>query len=345
MKDQPFQRILVVNVNWLGDVIFSSPVFKTLKKNYPQARITCLTVPRVKGILECVPGIDEILVYDEKGKDRGLVGKLRVIGELKKRGFDAAFLLHGSWSRALLVFLAGVPVRVGYLKRNRINLLTHFAQKLGDEPHKSDHYLNVLTAYGLKIDDRSCELSVPVQAQNEIKEILQKEGIADNELFIVAHTSGNWDLKRWPQNKWTELIQKITYELKVKVVISEGPEEITRARQIAFSSGADSIVLAGKTNLQQLAALLQRASLVISADSGPLHIASAVGKKVIGIYGPTMPQSTGPRGKAQARIFHKDVGCNRASCYFLNCPENVCMKAVGVEEVLAAVKQMLGAGR
>lgn len=335
------KNILVVNVNWLGDVIFSSPVFKNLKRHYPEAKITCLCVPRVKDIVQCVPGVDEIIVYDEKGKDRGLSGKLRIIGELRRRHFDAAFFLHGSWSRALLVYLAGIPVRVGYAKPGRWNLLTHTATKLTDEPHKSDHYLNVLSAYGLNIEDKLCSLRVPEKAQEEIKEILRAEGLGEQEPFVVAHTSGNWDLKRWPQNRWTELIQKISEQLNMKIIISEGPAELEWARQIARATGVSPIVLAGKTNLPQLMALLQKASLVISADSGPLHMASAVGHKVIGIYGPTMPYSTGPRGQAQTILFHEDVGCNRASCYFLKCPENICMKAVTPAKVFESVKEML----
>ena len=124
-------------------------------------------------------------------------------------------------------------------------------------------------------------------------------------------------------------------------MISEGPKEIQWADDIARLSGVDPIVLAGKTNVHQLVALLEKAALVISADSGPLHIASCVSQNIIGLYGPTMPLTTGPRGRAQAMILHKDVGCNRASCYHAACPENVCMQAVTVEEVLENAKQML----
>src|SRR3989338_11661837 len=108
------KRILVVNVNWVGDVIFSSPVFKALKKAYPDARISCLAVPRVKGILESIPYVDDIIEYDEKGKHRTPLGKLGLILRLRLRHFDGAFLLHRSLTRALFVFFAGISVRVGY---------------------------------------------------------------------------------------------------------------------------------------------------------------------------------------------------------------------------------------
>lgn len=335
------EKILVVNVNWLGDVIFSIPVYKSLQKNYPQASISCLAVPRVKEILECVPGIDEIIVYDEKGRDRGLFAKIGLVRKLQQKNFDRVFLLHGSWSRAFLMFLAGIPVRVGYQRKGRSRFLTHPVDHVGEDIHKADLYLNIVESFGVPVWDKTSELRVPDNAKKEIARILEENGIQENERFAVVHTSGNWDLKRWPKNSWAELIKYLAAELKVKVVISEGPKELEWAKEIARLSQVDPVVLAGKTNLPQLMALLEKASLVISADSGPLHIASCVSREVIGIYGPTMPATTGPRGKANARIFHRDVGCNRASCYHLACPDNVCMKAVTVQDVAEAAKKVL----
>ncbi|MCC6759232.1 MAG: lipopolysaccharide heptosyltransferase II [Candidatus Omnitrophica bacterium] len=335
------EKILVVNVNWLGDVIFSIPVFKSLRKNYPQASISCLAVPRVKEILECVPGIDEIIIYDEKERGRGPFAKIGLVRRLQQKNFDKVFLLHGSWSRALLMFLAGIPVRVGYQKEGRSRFLTHPVDPAGEGVHKADTYLNIVESFGVPVWDRTSELRVPDNARQEIVIILGENGIQDNERFVVVHTSGNWDLKRWPQKSWAELVKTLVTELKIKVVISEGPKELEWAKEVARLSQVDPLVLAGKTNLPQLMALLEKASLVISADSGPLHIASCVSRNVIGIYGPTMPLTTGPRGKANVQIFHKDVGCNRASCYHLACPDNDCMQAVTVNDVAEAAKNIL----
>jgi len=130
------KNILVFNVNWVGDVIFASPIFRALKQKYPQARVTCLAVPRVKEILQCCPGLDEVIEYDEKGRHRGLWAKLSLIRRVRKQKFDAAFLLHRSWTRALLVFLAGIPVRVGYDTKKRGALLTHKVEPLCDQPNR-----------------------------------------------------------------------------------------------------------------------------------------------------------------------------------------------------------------
>ncbi len=339
---QKLDRILVVNVNWLGDVVFSIPVFKALRQNYPQAHICCLALPRVVEILQCVPQIDQIIIYDEKGKNRGLWGKLCVLREIRRQHFDAVFLLHGSWSRALLMRLAGVPIRVGYAGKQKEKILTDVIPILTEEHHKSDVYLNVIESFGIKVLDRTATLAVPAQASVGIDKILLGKGLSIDEPFVVVHTSGNWDLKRWPQKNWAQLIKILRVDLKLNVVISEGPKEARWAEEIACLSGVNPVVLAGETTLHELMALLQRALIVISADSGPLHIASCVTKNIIGLYGPTTPLTTGPRGLADAQIFYHDVGCNRAPCYYLACPDNVCMKSVTVEMVVKSVERLLG---
>ena len=96
-------RILVVNVNWIGDVVFSAPVFRALKEKYPQAQVTCLAVPRVIPILQCIEHIDEIIAFDEDGRHKGILGKIDLTGEIRRRKFDAVFLLHRSWTRALMM--------------------------------------------------------------------------------------------------------------------------------------------------------------------------------------------------------------------------------------------------
>jgi lipopolysaccharide heptosyltransferase II len=338
---QHLQKILVVNVNWLGDVIFSIPVFKNLRKQYPHARICCLAWPSVKEILQCVPEIDEVFVYDEKGKDRSLWGKVLLVQRIRQQKFDAVFLLHGSWSRAFLMFLAGIAVRVGYAGKGKEKILTHVVKPLNDQTHKADIYLNVIKAFGLKIDDKISTLCIAQETKEEVAEILSRKGIAGNEAFVVVHTSGNWDLKRWPKENWASLIRILTNDLGIKVVISEGPKEVVWAQEIARRSAVNPIVLAGETNLRQLFALLEKASIVISADSGPLHIASCVSKNIIGLYGPTMPWTTGPRGLARSVILHKQVGCNIACCYYQACSDNVCMKFISVSDVVSSVKEIL----
>ena len=163
-------KILVVTVNWFGDTVFSTPVFRAIKQKDPGVRLCCLAVPRVVEALRQVPWVDEIIVYDEKGRDRWLWGKLKLIAHLRAQRFDAAVLLHGSWTRALLVFLAGIPVRAGYDTKKRGWLLTHRLPAVKGPVHRSDLYAKVLEPLGITVEDRTTFVELDAKAQAEVKE-------------------------------------------------------------------------------------------------------------------------------------------------------------------------------
>jgi heptosyltransferase-1/heptosyltransferase-2 len=330
-------NILVVNVNWLGDAVFSTPVFKTLKKTYPQAKISCLCVPRVKEVLQHCPYVDEIIIYDEEGKHRFPWSKWSLISFLRKQKFDAAFLLHRSMTRALMVYLAGIPLRVGYSKTK--GLLTHPVTPQAEDIHRCDFYLRVLEDYGIEIEDRSCELRLNVNDIESINTKLSREGIRLDESYVVLNTGGNWDLKRWPTDFFALLAKRMAQESGLKIVLPGAVKDRLNSEHITRTSGISAVVMAGQTNLGESLALYKRAAVVISADSGPLHLAHSVGADVIGIFGPTRPEITGPRGIGRAKVLLRDVGCNKAPCYHLACTNNVCMQSVTVDDVLQAFKK------
>lgn len=334
------KNILVVNVNWMGDVIFSSPIFRALKEHFPQAHISCLGVPRIKDILGAIPQIDEVIVYDEEVKHRSLFAKLKLIGKLREKNFDIAFLLHRSLTRALLVFLAGVPTRVGYDTKNRGIFLTHKIPPLGQGFHRSDEYLHVIESWGIPVKNKKTELAVSDQAKGEIKQILFSHNIHPQDFVVVVNPGGNWDLKRWPQKNFSLLIEHLQQNGDFKIVISGSHEDQGLVQEITATLILEPVILTGKLNLKQLMALMARADVVISADTGPMHLAHSVGAPVIAIFGPTRPEITGPRGNARSFIVQKEVGCNRKACYFLNCPDNTCMQAITVDDVLQAFRQI-----
>lgn len=342
--NKPIKNILVFNVNWIGDVVFSTPIFKALKEHYPEARISCLAVPRVKEILECCPGLDEIMIFDEKRRGFSLRNMLRVIFEIRRRNFDMAFILHRSWTRALLVWLAGVPQRIGHPTKHRGLFLTHRVSPLSGQCHRSDYYLHILEDFGVPVRDRGYELSVPPEARDSVRKMLAARGLGEKNPFIVIHPGGNWDLKRWKKDNFAQVIERINHELHIPVVLSGAQKDLALARDVAELSGVSPVVLTGQTSLKQAAALMSFASLVISSDSGPLHIAHSVGTPVVGIFGATLPEQTGPRGKSWSSVLRKDVGCNEQSCYALDCPENICMQAVSVDDVMTEVHKFFAKG-
>lgn len=329
-------NILVVNVNWLGDVIFSTPVFKALKNFYPGARISCLAVPRVKEVLEQCPFIDEVIVYDERGRHWSPWAKIQMILDLRKRQFDAAFLLHRSMTRALLIFLTGIPKRIGFDTRKQARFLTHKVS-LPEGLHRSDEYLKVIEGYGVHVHDRVCELNVTPDVSSVIEKRLLDCGIRPSDRLVIINPAGNWDLKRWPPEFFSELIQRLIKDHKVNVMITGGPGDVGLAQEIAQRSQVNPLIWAGQTTFRELLALFKRADVVVANDSGPSHAAASVGGNVVVIFGPTRPEITGPRGSGQVTILHQEIGCNKAPCYHLTCPKNVCMRAITVDHVLQAI--------
>ena len=192
----------------------------------------------------------------------------------------------------------------------------------------------------IKVQDRLCELLLN---ENEIQNIeikLNNAGIGPKDNFVVLNTCGNWDLKKWNMDSFAALAKRLDHEFGLKIVFSGANKDRENCLSIVQASGIRAVVLAGETTLGESLALYKRALVVISADSGPLHLAHSVGADVIGIYGPTRPEITGPRGSGRSQILFKDVGCNKAPCYHLACTNNVCMQSVTVDDVCKAFKKI-----
>jgi ADP-heptose:LPS heptosyltransferase len=196
----------------------------------------------------------------------------------------------------------------------------------------------VIEACGIKVLERSCCLRVGRDVCESIAQKLRLKGLKGDERIVVLHTGGNWEQKQWPAPHFAALTARLIRELGLTVVLSGAAADLSRVRSMALDSGCDPVVMAGETDIRELAALFKRSHMVVSADSGPLHLASAVGANVLAIFGPTRPEITGPRGQGRIRVLSRDAGCNRAPCYYLECPDNRCMKALTVDDVFQTFK-------
>lgn len=338
-------KILVVNVNWLGDVIFSLPVFTALKLAFPDSSVACLAVARVRPILEHVSVLDSILECPESFRWTGVFGQIKLIHELRRQRFDKVYFLHRSSSRRFWMSLAGIPERIGYQNSRRFGGLTIAI----DPPdlhslHRSDYYLNVLEKAGISVMDRTSRLSVEPEETTQLRKKLLNQGVELAESFAVVHPGANWILKRWPPESYARLIKNMSRTLNLQVVLSGADTDLELHAEIQSHLGilpVRTVFLAGRLSLTETIVLLKMAKVMVSADSGPLHIANSLGTPVVGIYGPTRPEITGPRGTGRTVILQHDTGCNRRACYFMDCPDNICMKSVTVRDVMHALEQIL----
>jgi lipopolysaccharide heptosyltransferase II len=332
------KRILVVNVNWLGDVLFSTPIFKALKRRYPESFIACMIPPRCKGVLENSPYIDEIILFDERNEHRTLFAKLSFILELRKKSFDTVFLLHRSFTKAFMTYLAGIPERIGYFRKKSNFLLTKTVPIPKIRMHRLDYYANLVESQQIRVEDKACDIFVSEDDRKYIGELLNACGISNKDFLVAINPGGNWDLKRWPKAHFANLADSLSNELNAKIIITGADKDLGLADEIQDLMKTEPIILCGKTTLKQLAALFERVNLVVCADSGPLHIACAVGANVIALFGPTSEAITGPYLKKNCIIIKSNVNCD-IPCYKLDCADNICMKQIEPQMVLERIKK------
>ena len=342
------KRILIFNVNWLGDVLFSTATIRNIRRNFPDSFIVCIIPSRCYPILKDNPHLDEVIIFDEKDRHRSLLAKLNFAQFLKRRKFDLVFLLHRSFTRALICRLAGISQIIGYHTKKRSFLLTkNIIASPKDTFHRIDYYLNIIEKAGLKVEDRYPELFITEEDLKFADDFLNKKSIGKprpceqgrgkDDYLVGINPGGNWHLKRWPKEYWAVLSDRLIKEFGVRVIITGSPQDITLAKDIRDLMSERPIIACDVLNLKQFAALCKRLDLFITADTGPLHIANAVNiKKIIALFGPTSPYITGPYPSKNVIILSKDVGC-RVPCYVVNCKDNRCMKAITVEDVIDAV--------
>jgi len=333
-------KILIFNVNWLGDVLFSSAVIRNIRYNFPESYIACVIPERCRPVLEGNPHLNEIIIFDERGRHRGFVSKLKFISNLRSKEFDVVFLLHRSFTRALLCYLANIQERIGYYTAKRAWLLTKKIMPPDiNSMHRLDYYLSIIEQAGLQVKDNFTEFFIKKEHEQCVFEFLSHRGITQNDCVIAVNPGGNWKLKRWPPDNFSKLCDRLIEESNVKIVLTGDDRDRQLIEEIIRHMKYSAVSCAGEFTLKQTAALLKRADIFISCDSGPLHIANAMGtRKIIAIFGPTSVNITGPYPAHEGLvILQRDVGC-KIPCYKTDCPDNRCMKAIKVEDVVKALK-------
>ena len=344
MVSEP-KKILIVRPDRIGDVILSTPVIKNLKLAFPQSYIAFMCRPYTRETLEGNPNLDEVIVYDKYGKDKSPLATVRFALNLRKYHFDWAIILHPTNRAHLIAFLAGIPVRVGW-DRKLGQLLTKKIKhtKQQGKKHESEYTLDLLRALNIPIKSKDTYFPVLSEATARIEELLKAQGVTENDKLIVIHPSASCPSKRWPQEHFLKLIELLKDKggFKIAAITSEGEREF--GEEAAKKS--EVIDLRGKLSISEIGALLKRASLFISNDSGPVHIAASLNTPVISIFGrkdPGLsPRRWGPQGK-NSYYFHKDAGC--VKCLAHNCIKSfLCLQEISPQEVAKKAISLLVLG-
>ena len=338
-KPMNMKRILIIEVNWIGDVLFTTPAIRAIRENNPGAFIAAMVVPRCVEMLEGNPHINEIIIYDEAGAHKGLFGKLAFVRQVKAMGFDIAVSFHRSMTRMLLAYLAGIPRRAGYATLKRSWLLTDPVRQPDKLPHRVEYFLDIAKAVGAQTANRDYEFFIPEEATERADALLKNIGISKDDKFFVINPGGNWPQKRWPKENYAKLAAELKRIYGKDIVITGSQSDIPLAEEIIKQSNDSAKSLCGRTSLKELGAVLKRADLVAANDSGPMHVAVSQRAPTIALFGPTSPGITGPYGSSDYIVLSKWGQCE-VPCFNL-CKTYRCMEAITVDDVLAAADKLL----
>lgn len=350
------RHILMIRTDLMGDVVLSLPAVHAMRRAYPEAEIDMLVLPPNVGVIKHDPAISRIITYDPNiwrrpnafltlASYRKFLGLMR---DLRSARYDLCLSLAGDWA-SVFAFFSRARRRVGYRGEAYPFFMTDPVEdrRYRVRQHEVDYIAGLARAAGGTVDSEQREprLVISEQAREEVKALLAGCGVQEGDLLIAAHAGATNGLaKRWPIPHWARLADLLIEQLGAKVVLTGAASDAEIVDAVVSRMRKQPINLVGMTNVPQLAALLERCDLVISGDSGPLHIAGAVGTPVVAIHGPTDPGLSGPAGK-DATVLRLGIWCSPcydasywAECRFFN---PVCMKGIVPGEVLAAARERL----
>ena len=336
-RGELIKRVVVRGTNWVGDSVMTVPALRALRRVLPDAHITLAIRPGARGIFYEADFIDDVLVYDRKGA----LSVIPQIREWRRRKFDLAVLFQNAFEAALIPFLAGVPVRLGYATESRHALLTH-PLALPDwrsSRHEVFYYLYVVTALEQMLFGTSsiCEadpdwsIQVSENRKVEASELLRAHGVHEGELVVaLCPGSINSRAKRWPAEAYASLADRLI-ETNRQVLLIGSKDEVDVSQDVTSRMRHRAVVLTGKTSLDQITGVLSTVDLIVTNDTGPAHIGAALGRPTIVIFGPTNPLTTRPFSPV-AEILRHPPDC--APCMLRDCPiDHRCMTAITVDEV------------
>ncbi len=289
------QRIVFVRTDRLGETLLNLPAIAALKQALPHASLTFVVQAELAPLFQDAPGIDRVIAYEPTAGQSWWHRARALAKMLKPMQLDLVMVSNPKKELHLAVWLAGIRWRVGYARKLGRWLLTHRLQnrKALGERHEVEYNLELVRSLGLPASAVPYSLPHFPSERAEVIQLLEQQGIKTSQPFIAVHPWSSNPVKQWPTDRFQSLIRQSIERLAIRVVVIGGSEEAARAHEV-LPTGVSVANLTGRLTLRQLAALLQMAKLLVSNDSGPVHLAAAVNTKTLVLFGTTTP-ATGPR--------------------------------------------------
>ena len=334
MKINPVEikKILCIKPRGIGDIVLSTIILDNLLNHYPNAKIDYLTEHFAKHAVKNNPLVNKVLTMHKTEF------VLKVSWKIRKEKYNMVIDLWSNPRSAQITFLSGVKFRVGYSYRGRKYAYNILGTSEKGEHHSAEHNLELLKPLDVEIISKNILYNVGNLEKLFAEDFFNENNLTNINVFGII-PSGGWDSKRCDKNKWVDICESAVQEFKCKILVLWGPGDESDAGFIKSNLGEDCL-LAPKSTLPQMAALISRCKLVIANDSGPMHISAALGVSTLGIFGPTNPKAHGPYSPKSDYIIKEDLDC--IICNKLICPlHHECMSELNTTDVIGKIYTLL----
>ncbi len=342
------RKILVRAPNWVGDAVMCLPALDALHGAFPDSEISVLVRPVIGELFVGRPGAYRVVTYDYQGAHEGWRGMLTLARSLRRERYDLAVLFQNAFGAALLSVLAGIALRYGYATDGRRVLLTHpvACPDPGRALHQVRYYLDMLRPLVREAPAPAPVLYVSPEEETMANRLLQEHGVRVADVLIGVNPGSVYGgAKRWLAERFAEVADRLVVDVRrrspspVRCLIVGGPGEQALGEAIARRMLSNAVVLSGHTSLRVLKAVLKRCCLFVTNDTGPMHMANALGVPVVAVFGSTDPMATAPYN-GLASVVRNPVDCS--PCLLRECPiDHRCMTSVSADQVVRAAQGVL----
>ena len=341
-ETKSLRRFLLSRLFYIGDVVLTTPAIRALREAFPEAFIAYLGDKQAVSLLEQNPFLDEIIPFDFTRPT--LLEQPRVVRLLRRRHFDVAIDFLGNPRSAIFTYLSGAPVRIGGDFRGRRNLYTIRIHDDGLRRTAVEFHLRYLEPLGIHVKPHSPELFLSPEERSQARDFLLSQGIDVTRPVIGLHAGATWPAKMWLKDRFIELAAALYQELGLEVIFTQGPKDSDLMHEIGLSLANHAKILP-VLSLRELAAVLSQCTIFVANDSGPMHIAAAVGTTTIGIFGPGEDDIWFPYDALQGHIaVRHNVPCHPCHLNVCNRTDEdymACMKGVSTEHVFSLISERL----
>jgi len=339
------QRIIVRMPNWIGDLVMATPVLSDLRTAYPQAHITAMCRSPIGDLLKEAPEIDELFCFNKSSGWSGVKEQNRVIHQLRRGRYDLGILLTHSFSSAWWFWQGKVKRRIGYVCNGRRLLLSQglsFPENIQNQ-HLVMTYKELLGPLGIGLSHTSPRLYLAEKEMSDASLLFRQHGIPEGALVVGINPGATYgSAKCWLPERFREVAQRLLMDPDLYLVFFGDQATSGLVREICSGFSKRVVNLAGATSLRTLVSGIHLCDVLLTNDSGPMHVADAIGTPIVALFGSTSSIITGPY--RSGIVIHKHVECS--PCYERTCPIDFrCMKSIEVDEVCHAIMKMLSSKR